>query len=266
MAYRYYSGMVTRDMTLRRRRRSTLLLAGAVLGMSVLSIPLQAQMLGVELPGAPAEALGGACADGVVLDDGTAESGYGWVPSVVDGRYVQTFQTIAFSSRRLQAVCICWTRTRDDVDVDFNVEIYRDTGEGPELDPIASIPASMSDVPEFPDAGFVEVDVSGQVPRLPRPIVHIGVAWDASVDQFFFVCADRSPGTDQVNGHFIDDRAQEWASVLDTNDPIFQEHRAMLIRAQAWPQGVGPVLGWPGVLILSILLAAIGWPLLRKLS
>jgi len=250
-------------MRIRLAYRTALLAMFLTLGMSAQSTLLDAQTLGLEPGDTPSEPPPPACEDGVVLDDGSAETGYGWVPSVVDGRFVQTFQTGAFRSRSLQTVCICWTRTRDDEDLEFNVDVYRDTGKGPELEPIASIPATISGVPEFPDSAFVEVDVSGHGVRLPAPIAHIGVSWNPSVDGFFFVCADHSSGTEQVDGQFIDDRAKEWTSVLEARDPIFQEHRAMLIRAWADPEAVGPVLGWFEVSILSFVLASIGWLRLR---
>lgn len=204
-----------------------------------------------------------ACEGGVILDDGSAETAYGWVPSVVDGRYVQTFQTTAFRSRQLESVCICWTRTRTDEDLDFNVEIYRDTGEGPELQPMASIPASINSVPQWPKTAFVEVDVTHGGVQLPTPVVHIGVSWDPSLDEFFFVCADHSAATPQVDGYFIDDRAKEWTSVLEARDPIFQSHRAMLVRARADPEAVGPVVGGFELTALSAFLALIGWLRLR---
>lgn len=234
-----------------------------VLGMGLPTAVLSAQTLGVEAADDSFGPPSPACEGGVILDDGSAETAYGWVPSVVDGRYVQTFQTATFRSRQLETVCICWTRTRADQDLDFNVEIYRDTGEGPELQPLASIPAAIGAVPQWPATTFVEVDVAAAGVRLPAPIVHIGVSWDPSVDDFFFVCADHSAATGQVDGYFIDDRAKEWTSVLNTRDPIFQNHRAMLVRARADPEAVGPVLGGVQLAILAVFLVLAGWQRLR---
>ena len=52
----------------------------------------QALSPGVRAEGVVAAPSGSECSDGVVLDDGTLETGYGWVPSVIDGRYVQRFE------------------------------------------------------------------------------------------------------------------------------------------------------------------------------
>ena len=97
--------------------------------------------------------------------------------------------------------------------------------------------------------------------RLKKWLVPEEATWS---DEFFFVCADHSAATERVDGYFIDDRAKEWTSVLKARDPIFLEHRAMLIRARADPEAVGPVLGWIQLTVLSAFLALAGWLRLRS--
>ena len=91
------------------------------------------------------------CADGVVKDDGTLETGYGWVPSAVDGRYVQRFEAVEFRSRKMEEICICWTRTRMDDELRFQVQLYRDRGGRPALFPEVSVDAVATLVPSFPE-------------------------------------------------------------------------------------------------------------------
>ena len=121
-------------------------------------------------------------------------------------------------------------------------------------------------VPTFPDGAFFSVDVSEADFHAPTEVFYLGVKWDPSEDEFFFVCVDQSEATPVVDGWFIDDRADEWSSVLDTNDPIFIGHRAMMIRAKAlegyFP--MVPTLGTWGLLILIGAICAVGALALRR--
>ena len=96
--------------------------------------------------------------------------------------------------------------------------------------------------------------------------MYAGVRWNASVDQFFFVCADHSPETDPVNVFYIDDRADEWGSALDTSDPIFDGHRAIMVRAttRSAADYAVPALGPAGSAALALFLAAAGWFILTR--
>ena len=206
------------------------------------------------------------CGDGVVKDDGTLETGYGWVPSVVDGRYVQQFEAAEFRSRKMEEICICWTRTRPDDSVTFLVQLYRDRGGRPARSPEASVEVVATLVPTYPDGGFYSVDVSDADFHAPTETFYLGVQWNPSEDGYFFVCVDKSEGTPVVDGWYIDDRADEWASVLDTNDPTFTGHRAMMIRATAM-EGyfpMVPTLGTWGLLVLIGAISAVGALALRR--
>ncbi len=113
---------------------------------------------------------------------------------------------------------------------------------------------------------FFEVDVTGV--DIPVGRSFIGARWDASVDQFFFVCTDTSDGTEPVNAFFRDDRTPDgiWTSVLETTDPIFDEHRAMMIRVRAKPAVPVeiPALGGLGLALLTAALAAAALAILRR--
>ncbi len=106
---------------------------------------LPAQPLAPEAIPSPASAArraGSDCPGGLALDDGSAETGYGWVPSVPDGEYVQRILFGQLPNRRLESVCICWQRTREDADVDFEVVFYEDAGGQPAAEPYSAVPAN----------------------------------------------------------------------------------------------------------------------------
>jgi hypothetical protein len=206
------------------------------------------------------------CSDGVVKDDGSLETGYGWVPSAVDGRYVQRFDVFELESRKLAEVCICWTRTQPDDEIRFQVQLYRSRGDVPARHPEASFEAVATGVPQFPDGAFYSIDVSAADMRIPTDVFFVGVQWDPSDDQFFFVCADHSDVMPVVDGWFIDDRAGDWTSVLETSDPIFAEHRAMMIRARGVEGyfALIPTMGTFGVVVMVIALALVAGLVLRR--
>jgi hypothetical protein len=209
------------------------------------------------------------CADGVVLDDGTMETAYGWIPSVVDGRYIQRFEVADFRSPKMEQVCICWTRTRADDEVQFKVQLYRERRGSPADFPFATLDAVASAVPEYPESAFYAIDVSGIDMVAPTEVFFIGVRWNPSEDDRFFICADQSAGTPEVDGWFVDDRSEDgWESVLETNDPMFADHRAMMIRARAAEAAGEPprirTVGTAGAAFLVALLACLGAALLHR--
>ncbi len=208
---------------------------------------------------------GPGCEDGLVLDDGTAETAYGWVPSAIWGEYVQTFPVGSLVSSHVDSVCVCWTRTRADDSLDFEIVVYSGSEYSPGRTELFSFPASVAAVPEWPDGAFVEVQAPPEAPPLNAGFHHIGVRWNPSADQFFFVCADQSPADTPAGGFFRDDRAQgEWGSVLETSDPIFADHRAMMVRVRAHQVPWIPTVGPAGLVVLVLLLAISGWVALRS--
>ncbi len=208
---------------------------------------------------------GPGCEDGLLLDDGTAETAYGWVPSAVWGEYVQTFPDGPLVSSRVDSVCVCWTRTRTDDALAFEIVVYSGSEYSPGRIELFSFPASVVAVPEWPDVTFVEVQAPPDAPALNASVHHIGVRWNPSIDQFFFLCADQSSTDEPESGFFRDDRSDgEWGSILDSSDPIFADHAAMLVRVRAhrvpWIPTAGPV----GFVALALLLAISGWIVLRS--
>jgi hypothetical protein len=226
-------------------------------------------------PASPEAAIAGsstpepACADGVVKDDGSLETGWGWVPSVIEGEYVQVFHSSEFENREVEAVCVCWLRTREDASIDFEVVFYHSVPDDEDGDPqpaeapYAVVPATAAEVPRGIVGAFTEVGF--RPVGIPSGELYIGVRWNPSVDQFFFVCADTTPGTPRVNLFFRDDRAEGWDNAFETSDPLFVDHRAVLVRARSRRSTIVdvPALSAAGLGILAALLAAAGWRLSR---
>ncbi|MEM7352787.1 MAG: hypothetical protein AAF657_18475 [Acidobacteriota bacterium] len=200
----------------------------------------------------------------VVPDDGTAETGYGWVPSVVEGEFVQRIHSGQFPTRNLDSLCICWIRSQTDDTIDFEIVFYDEVDGVPGPLPYAVVPASAVVPPVGITETFAEVDLGVTIPVGPS---YIGARWDASADRFFFVCTDTSDATEPVDVFFRDDRTKNgiWTSVFVSNDPIFDAHRSMMIRAcsNLLTAVDIPTLGVGGLLALVLLLAGFG---LRKLS
>jgi len=249
--------------------RKITVIIGWLLAVSLGAATLQAQPLTAP-EGTGGVPPGPACDDGAVKDDGTAESGKGWVPSVLEGQYVQEYSSADFPTFRLESLCLCWLRTNPDASIDYEVVFYEAVpapdDETPETfdlvpaeQPYAVVPATATGVPNGVPGAFYEVDL-GSIP-IPLGTFYAGVRWDASASQFFFLCTDTTPTTPATNAYFRDEQAEGWFSVLKTIDPIFADHRAFLIRPQASRETVVevPALGWWGLVGLAVGLGWVGW-------
>ncbi len=192
-----------------------------------------------------------ACDDGIVNDDGTVENGYGWVPSVVQGEYVQEFSGAPRTG--VDSVCVCWLRTRADQEIDFELVFYADVGGKPAEQPYYSRAASATGVPSGITGAFYEVPVDS-VPLATDP-VYIGVRWDPSAEDFFFVCADWTPTTPEIPLFLREDLFFTWGNALDSAAPTFTGHRAALIRVTTSQLAIQvPTLSGAGLALLGLLL------------
>jgi hypothetical protein len=214
------------------------------------------------------------CNGPLTADDGTVESGYGWVPSVKDGIYVQQFDGALIDNRVLGEVCVCWLRTRDDDTIDFEVVAY-EPAEPPAGDPTAPLrpdptpygtvsASAQIDSPGVAGAQLVRVDLNWL--RIPPGPFFLGVRWNPSRDGFFFLCADQGPDGDASPLFFRDDRARSWENALTTRDPIFKAHHAAVIRpVQGLLPAAADVPSSSAVLwALTVLLAMAGIFVLRR--
>ncbi len=237
----------------------SLLLLALLPASALFGQPMAAPVGGGRVLGAPP---GPSCDEGLIKDDGTVETGWSWVPSVIRGEYVQEFNSGELPTRIVDRVCLCFLRTRDDADLDFDLVFYRQHPEGvPEAVPFAVVPGQVRDLPMgVANSRFVEVATGGV--EVPAGIFYVGARWNASIDQFFFICADTTPATPRTNLWWIDDRAEGWDNAFTTIDPIFAQHRAAMIRPVAAAvteiQGVDVPVGASGLVVLALGLAAVG--------
>lgn len=234
----------------------------ALLVSLTLTAPGQAQPAAPEGPLIRSSAPLEGCPGNVAFDDGTVESGYGWVPSVTSGIYVQELPASMAPHGALTEVCICWLRTRADDSIDFSVVIYADVDGAPSEEPVHVVPASATGVPLGIVGRFYPVAVG--LVHVPSDPFYVGVSWDASADGFFFVCNDRTPATPIVDGFFRDELSGGWTSVLESNDPIFTPHRAMMVRARGASIVDVPGPGWAGLSVLALALATAGVLAVRR--
>jgi hypothetical protein len=193
-----------------------------------------------EAPAAEAEP----CAGGVGFDDGTVETGYGFVLQALDGVYLQRLDAGDLPSRELEKVCLCWLKTKYSDDAAFEIVFYRDAGGVPEPEPYAKVPGVAREVPRSVDeAGrFYEFDVSGVT--LPEGVSYVGAHWNPNANKYLFVCVDQSESAvEPVPVFFKEDQATGWTSVFDSRDPIFRGHRALLLRVTAAEPSEEPMNG-----------------------
>ncbi len=208
--------------------------AYAVLALALLLPACEPKPASETAPGAAAARRAGFCAAGAVKDDGSVETGYGFVPTATDGEYVQEFLADELPSRRMDRVCVCWLKTRHEPDIDFEVVFYAAAGDGagPAAEPYAVVPATATGLPESVAAAgrFFAVDVSAVT--LEPGTAYIGARWDPSAAKYLFVCTDQSEGTAEAKVFFREDRRPRWLSAQDSPDPTFNAHRAILVRAE----------------------------------
>ena len=204
---------------------SSVLLFGVACGQNLASKPASSGDTPTDTPASP-------CAGGAVKDDGSVETGYGYVPSATMGQYVQEFHADEIGSRELSKVCVCWLRSRSDDALDFEVVFFEQEGDRPAPNPYAQVAATATEVPKGVDeAGrLYEVDVTGVT--VPEGTSYIGVRWNPSADDLFFVCTDTSEETEYVNVFSAETLSPRWKNIKDSRDRIFRPHRAILVRAQ----------------------------------
>ena len=173
------------------------------------------------------------CGGGAVHDDGTVETGYGFVPSSDDGIYVQELRSSDLPGRHLSKVCVCLLKTRLDDDALFRVVFYKDAGGRPADKPYAAVASRAENIPrKVEEAGrFYEVDVSGV--EIPEGTSYVGVRWNPSKAKFLFTCTDTSEETAKKPVFFRETMKPIWTSVFHAKDPIFKPHRAILVRTEA---------------------------------
>lgn len=174
------------------------------------------------------------CEGTVGFDDGSFETGYGFVPSAQWGIYLQRFDAPELGGQDLEEVCVCWLKTRGDATADFEILIWDETDRKLAPAAFATIPGSAEDIPTSKEEAGRLFPVEIDDVTLPEAPFWVGVRWNPSEENFLFVCADH--GSDEpaegepIPAVFQEDRAGGWADVLTARDPIFHGHRALGVR------------------------------------
>lgn len=163
------------------------------------------------------------CEGGLVYDDGVFENGY--TLNAADARMVQRFDPLSVPAT-LRNVCVCWSRLGADTSLSFNIQVYQVGASGPGA-LIASVPAVANNVPQGLPGAFYSYDLSS-AGITTNGNVYIGVQWNDTVDDNFFLCGDEGaaparPAYMSVNGGVF------WGSALSVIGPLFE---AFGIRAE----------------------------------
>lgn len=176
-----------------------------------------------------------ACKGGWIADDGSADAGYGFVPSARVGVYVQEIHSEQLPSRRLDEVCVCLYKGLARRRAEFDIVFYEEQNGRPATEPYASLPArARIEAKRFREAKhYFQVDASSI--EIPEGASYIGVRWDPKEQFHLFICGDKTADTAAQKGFFTEDRAKGWTNIATSRDPMFRDHRALLVRARSQP-------------------------------
>ncbi len=179
-------------------------------------------------------------------DDGTVETGFGFVPTQASGTYVQVFENRSEDPVTIREVCACFIKSRGEQEVDFDIVAYRATESGPSAIPFyvakgqGSVAARRS-----ADAGDFLTTPTELV--LPPGRSYVGVRWDPSANRFLHVCADSSEAVESSQVYYRDGASKGWTETTASRDPIFRNNRAIFVRLspQAAPQSISGTASSP---------------------
>jgi hypothetical protein len=167
------------------------------------------------------------CSNGVVLDDGTFENGYGAKSSSAWSEYVMRFNPPP-GTRKLEKVCACFTRSGSDSSLSFDLNVYSVGLDGkPDL-LLGSQQAFAFGVPLHPARRFYSYDVSALGIEGDEP-VFIGPAWSPVQDTHIYLCADQNgPIVRPGFANFVARGAPVTKPIADE----FPTYKALGLRAQ----------------------------------
>ncbi len=178
------------------------------------------------------------CSGGEIHDDGVAENGYGWNEALVsDGIYADVFTPASDFS--YTEVCFCWVQLGGDTTIDFQIEVWDNTGPGGAPgNNLGVMSAQATGVGGTLPGNWYSYDISSlNIDVANGDSVYIGARWDPTADLDFFICSDESPGTPLNGGHNWNDNAGAWS----TTQSLFPGYRSLLLRANGEAAGgVGP--------------------------
>ncbi len=172
------------------------------------------------------------CVNGVMLDDGSVEGGYGFIPSLEWGSFVQRFDVPELFGREIEKVCVCFLSDRVD-ELDFEVVFHQEVGGVPSAEPYARVAGHASDLPNSSKEAGKMFPVAIDGVKLPDGPSYIGVRWDPGKGRRAFVCSSKGTKGNVKTptlGFQKDSRSTAWENILTTKDFVFAYHQNALIR------------------------------------
>ena len=167
------------------------------------------------------------CGGGSVYDDGSFENGYGAKPSVGWSEYVMRFDPPK-GARRLERVCVCWTRSGADSSVAFDLNVYSAGGDGKPSHLLGSKRAFAVGIPAHPNRRFYSYDVSDLEIEGDDP-VFVGPAWSPVEDSQIYICADQNgPATRPGYANFVAPGLVPAQPIAD----VFASYKSLGLRAR----------------------------------
>ena len=168
------------------------------------------------------------CADGTIYDDGGFENAYGAKPSASWSEYVMRFDPPP-GTRRLERVCVCWTRSGADSSVAFDLNVYLAGVDGKPGTRIGSQSVFAFGVPMHPQRRFYSYDVSELGIEGEDP-VFLGPSWSPHEDTQIYLCADQG-GLGPVRSGYANFVADGVVPAQPISD-VFAAYRALGLRAE----------------------------------
>jgi hypothetical protein len=151
----------------------------------------------------------------LIYDDGVFENGYGWINTVTDGRMVSLFTPPAYPWQ-FNTFCLALTKAGTAADFTFDIEVYEATCAGGEPTTLVTTITGVTavGVPVYPSYTFYDFDISS-IPQLNSGSYYIGIKWNPSVYQSYYMMADESVTTPYHPGYGYDDIDAAWFPISD---------------------------------------------------
>lgn len=192
-----------------RQLPKTLTMALAVALLAVAALPAGAQLapnrgLSSDRPAAVAAVITPSCSGGIVIDDGSFESGIRFTDASTGAGLrdaVMRFP-IGGTDVQIEQVCLCWFRGSS-ASANLNHDILVFAADGPNGAPgsqIAAIPATASGIGVFQNRAFFSYDISSLGLEVTGEHVYVGARWNGGAGRFqdgagIFLCSDdQGPG------------------------------------------------------------------------
>jgi len=212
----------------------------------------------------PGQRGSGVCGPGAIsYDDGTYETGYGWNNFITDGVITQRYVPPS-SPIQINQVCASLTQLGSDPSWSGNIQVYADSGAGPGA-LLASVPFTAVGVATYPSFSDHTFDLSASN-LVVSGNFYLGLQWDATVEEDFFIGADESPSTPLNPGYAkaIGGKVQGGGGSWTPNQTYWSGYRALAISVAVGSPVDVPALGpWGLVGLVAVLLVG-GLFLLRR--